>query len=543
MFLLPNGMFLKIRLFVFAVLVATCAHAQLPALQQLKDVIARREAIIKGKQQQIATLTRALQRAPQNNLQQRFKLAEAVYRAYQVFQFDSAYVYVQKMQQLSMQMQNQPLVQYSKCKLAYILLSAGLFKETLEEFKSINIKLLADSSKVEYYYLLNRFYFDMVDYNKDGFFAPRYKQLANQYLDSAIALSPRDNFNGIYLRGFKLFKNGQTAKAKQILGVLLQRGELNLHQKAIVAATICDLYPGNQARGTDSCMAMLALAAKCDALAPTTETTALFRLAEMLYKRGNTADAFAFLQIAQADADFYGARQRKVQISAILPVVAAAELRYTEREKQQFMVYTVGIALLSLVIVVFVAVLFTQLRALQAKEKIINDKNHQLERNNQLLLEGTRIKEEYIGQFFELFSGYILELERIKQSVNTRLALKKYNEIQTLIDHIDIKAERENLYATFDRVFLKIFPHFIEDFNALFKPEDQIWPKPGEVLNTDLRIFALIRMGVNDTATIANILEYTEKTIYVYKMRIRAKALVQGDKFDQQLMAIKAVDV
>ena len=98
------------------------------------------------------------------------------------------------------------------------------------------------------------------------------------------------------------------------------------------------------------------------------------------------------------------------------------------------------------------------------------------------------------------------------------------------------------MFNTFDQVFIKIFPNFVEEVNKLFIKENQIWPKENEVLTTDLRIFALMRMGITDTETIAKILEYSEKTIYVYKMRIKAKALIHGDEFDQRVMAIKAVD-
>ncbi len=108
---------------------------------------------------------------------------------------------------------------------------------------------------------------------------------------------------------------------------------------------------------------------------------------------------------------------------------------------------------------------------------------------------------------------------------------------------LDIKKERETLFYTFDHIFLKIFPNFISTFNSLFKKEDQIWPKDHEVLNTDLRIFALMRLGISDIETIANILEYSVNTIYVYKMRIKAKALVSSDQFDHKIMDIKAIEV
>lgn len=126
-------------------------------------------------------------------------------------------------------------------------------------------------------------------------------------------------------------------------------------------------------------------------------------------------------------------------------------------------------------------------------------------------------------------------------SVDTKLSIKKYDDIRLIINNINIKKEREVLYYSFDHIFLKIFPNFISVFNSQFDEKDQIWPHEHEVLNTDLRIFALIRMGINDNETIAKILEYSVNTIYVYKMRIKAKSK-NPDQFEQCIMDIKAVD-
>jgi len=164
-------------------------------------------------------------------------------------------------------------------------------------------------------------------------------------------------------------------------------------------------------------------------------------------------------------------------------------------------------------------------------------------RTNNKLIEDTHIKEEYIGYFFNVISGYILKLEKLKRNVERKITIKKYDDVLLSVNEINIKKERETLFYTFDHIFLKIFPNFISTFNSLFKKEDQIWPKDNEVLNTDLRIFALMRLGISDVETIANILEYSVNTIYVYKMRIKAKALVPSDEFDHRIMDIKAIEV
>jgi hypothetical protein len=288
---------------------------------------------------------------------------------------------------------------------------------------------------------------------------------------------------------------------------------------------------------------LLTVGAISDIRSSTKETLAIFKLGQQLYLDGNTKDAYIFIQQAMDDAQFYGARLRKIKIGAVLPIVAAQKIITTENEKNKFLIYLLSIAAIAILISLISFIVFVQLKRLKVKEKIIEDKNMQLEETNNKLLEDTHIKEEYIGYFFNVISGYILKLEKLKRNIERKVSIKKYDDILLSVNEINIKKERETLFYTFDHVFLKIFPNFINTFNSLLKKEDQIWPKDHEVLNTDLRIFALMRLGINDNETIANILEYSVNTIYVYKMRIKAKALVESDQFDHKIMAIKAVDV
>jgi hypothetical protein len=312
-----------------------------------------------------------------------------------------------------------------------------------------------------------------------------------------------------------------------------------MHLRAMITCSLGQIYIGSN-RQEDG-INLLIQSAIADIKSSTKETVALFTLAEQLYKNGNIKDAYNFIQLAKADADYYGARQRKIQIGAILPLVAAEELNHSEKEKQTILMYLLAITGLASLVILFLVMIYKQLGKLKHKEKIIEDKNIQLKDINYKLVEDAHIKEEYIGQFFKIISGYILKLEKLKMSVDTKLSIKKYDDIRLIINNINIKKEREILYHSFDHIFLKIFPNFISVFNSLFEEKDQIWPQEHEVLNTDLRIFALIRMGINDNETIAKILEYSVNTIYVYKMRIKAKS-INPDQFEQRIMDIKAVD-
>jgi len=491
------------------------------------------------KEQHILKLKQGLKNTSSQNLQAQFSFCAKLYDEYKSYQYDSAYIYAIKLQSISHSLNDEAKYDYSKIKIGFILLSSGMFKETFDNLRGINVRSLDDSVKIEYYSLMTRAYYDLGNYDNNKYYTVDYNTLANKYIDSAIAISKPGSYDNIYLTGYKKLKNGHIQDAVVDFINLLDHHKLTMHQVAIVTSTLGNIYDDtNNDKRTD----LLIQATIADIKTSTKETLALFWLAQLLHKQGDIKNAYMYLQAAMDDADFYGARQRKIQIGSLLPVVAAEKLNDSERAKTRFLIYLGIITTLALLVIVISIQLFKQLNKLKTKEKIIDDKNILLEKINQQLTEGTKIKEEYIGYFFDVISGYILQLEKLKRGIDMKLTIKKYDDVKIIIDKINIKKDRDNLFYTFDHVFIKIFPHFIADFNALFHKEDQIWPKEGEVLTTDLRIFALIRMGISDTETIAKILEYSEKTIYVYKMRMKAKAIVSGDQFDHDIMAIKSVD-
>ncbi|GAA4324625.1 DUF6377 domain-containing protein [Mucilaginibacter gynuensis] len=510
-------------------------------LDKLNTELSRKSEYDAQKEARIASLKMALHRSP-GSLTHQFDLCSKLYDEYKAYQYDSAYVYANKLSKLSLGLKDISKEYYSRVKVGFILLSSGMFKETFDSLKGINTALLDDSIKLEYYALMMRANFDLANYDNDNQYSPIYIAQANKYIDSAIAISAPGSYNNLYLNGYKKIKNNNPKGATADFQKLLNNYKLTTHQNAIVSSTLGNIYlKDKQLR--DKGIELLIQAVISDIQSSTKETLAIFWLAEIYYKNGDIKNAYNYIQQAMADADFYGARQRRVQISSILPMVAAEKLNYIEKEKTRFLIFLVSLIVLVLLVIVISVMLFKQLKNLKAKEKIIEETNAELEIINNKLVEDTHIKEEYIGYFFNVISGYILKLEKLKRSVDTKLAQKRYDHIQLIVDNIQIKKERDALFHTFDHIFIKIFPNFLVSFNNLFKKEDQIWPKNDEVLTTDLRIFALIRLGVTDTETISKILEYSEKTIYVYKMRLKAKSLFPAEEFDQRIMDIKAVDI
>lgn len=533
--------FLPVLLLVFFALPAFSTGRTDSLIAVLKTELAKKKQYDDQKEQRIANLKAELATINKTDYKSLYNICDKLYEEYNVYQYDSAYVYTRKLINISQRTNDNVKLNESKLKVAFLLLSSGMFKEAFESLAKINTAVLDDDYRLQYYSIKSRALSDLAEYNGDKFYAPFDQDEAVKYTDSAIALSKPNSFNQLYHEGNKEFISGNVQQPNVYYITLLQKYNLTEHQRAMVATGLSFFYnkPGQE----DQRVQLMAIGAINDIRSSTKETLAAFELGQELYKEGKLNDAYTFIQQAMQDADFYGARLRKIQVGALLPVVDRDRILVAENEKNRFLIYALLIGVLAVIISLVSFIVFVQLRRIKEKDKHIEEKNALLEKINNRLIEDTHIKEEYIGYFFNVISGYILKLEKLKRNIERKVATKKFEDILLSVNEINIKKERETLFYTFDHVFLKIFPNFISIFNSLLKKEDQIWPKDNEVLNTDLRIFALMRLGINDNETIANILEYSVNTIYVYKMRIKAKALVPSEQFDHRIMEIKAVEL
>jgi hypothetical protein len=237
-----------------------------------------------------------------------------------------------------------------------------------------------------------------------------------------------------------------------------------------------------------------------------------------------------------------------VQLSAILPLIEAEKVNRVEAEKKQLITYSIIITFLLLMVVALVFVVLRQVKKVKAAREIITAAhhkeqkiNHELSEANYKLSESNKIKEEYTGYFFNMNSEFFAKIEKFKKSLEQKIIYRKIDEIIAVVNNINLKKEKEELLKNFDRVFLKLFPHFVEKFNELFHEEHRLQLRDNELLNTDLRIFALIRMGIHDSEKIAQILEYSVNTINTYKTKIKNKSIVSNEEFEALIMQIKTV--
>jgi hypothetical protein len=321
-------------------------------LAELKAEIAKKDGYDKAKQARIHQLMQKRTQASPINYAAQYDLCLKLYDEYKSYQYDSAYVYVNKLKSLSINMNDMSRAYYSQIKLGFILLSSGMFKETFDCMRRVNPKLLNDSMKVEYYFIMYRCNSDLAKYNSDKYFSPDYLRASNAYIDSAIKLSKIGSVNRIYFSGLRHVGANDNYNGSQELGKLVGPGvPISMHLRAMITCSLGQTYINSNRR--DEGIAFLIHSAIADIKSSTKETVALFTLAEQLYKTGNIKDAYSFIQLAKADADFYGARQRKIQIGAILPLVAAEELNHTESEKNRILMYLLGHHRLASLVILF----------------------------------------------------------------------------------------------------------------------------------------------------------------------------------------------
>ena len=539
---------LKLLIFIICCqCLVAAAHAQSTTdslLTELNVVLANKQFYVNKKNDQINQLKRKLVTA--QTPKEKYTIYDSLYEQYKSFSYDSAYTYAKKLQGISGQLNNPRLVAPAKMKLAFILLSSGLFKETLEELNTTDLQLFDAGDKIAYYFLKARSYFDLADYDRSPDYSSIYNPRGIDCIDSALALCKPGSFNYLELEGLKNLRTGDTNIGMQTYTALLKFNRLAPHDFAVNACCLSYIY---ELRGSqEKSLELLIRAAISDIESATKETVAIYKLADILFKKGDIDHAYVYIKQAMDDATFYGALQRQVKISSILPIIEAQWISQIEHQKKLLYTYSFIITLLVIFVLVFAWIIFKQLKKLRVADEVIKAANITLQGNNKSLEElnrnlstANKIKNEYIGYYFNINSIYIERLESFQKSIDKKLTSKRYEDAQATVKNLNLENERQLLFHTFDKVFLRLFPDFIHKFNALFHEGEEIAVPEGQLLSTEHRIFALIRMGIHDNDRIAKLLGYSVNTIYSYKNRIKTKSFVANEEFEHRIMDIEAV--
>ena len=519
-------------------------------LDQLNAALLHKADYMRQRQDSIALLTRQFAAQPVGRA--KFELGRRVFGQYSSFKYDSAFAYALKLRQLGQQLRDPQLLELAQLSLAQIHLSAGMFTEAFELERALRPALLDSVGRQAYYFLQARSYSDLADYNNPvDYYRPAYTARAVAYLDTALHYCRPGTYDYLSLLGFRALKQYDLPRSRAAYSQLLALPSLSRHQFAIAASSLA--FVEERSGHPPLAINLLIEAAIADVETATTETIALFKLSAFCYQRGDLKNAYTFINYAREDAAFYNARLRQIQLSSIYSTIESQRLGIIERQRKSLTIYAFVFTMLLLFVAGLAVVLFRQLRKLQRADAIISAINQELQTNNQqlngfnqrlsglnqTLHETSRIKDEYVGYYLNASSEYIDKIERFKQALEKSLATKQYGGTQKLVDSLNIKRERSELFRGFDRVFLKLFPNYVVAFNELLRPEEQLLLADDQLLNTELRIFALIRLGIDDSERIGRILGYTVSTIYTYKTRVKKKSIYPSEEFEQRVRAIQ----
>ncbi len=336
---------------------------------------------------------------------------------------------------------------------------------------------------------------------------------------------------------------GEIARADSLNRILLRNHNQEEHRYAVLTylQSVIELEKGDE----DASLGWLIESAECDIVNAVKDYASLTVISQMLTEQ-DVDRAFRYLRIAQEDAIFYSARLRPWQISQFFLNI---ENRYMERYQavsKRTRAIAVLMSVISIALLAALYYLVSWSRRLSRTRKALLSSNQQLETSNNRLQalnreisEANEIKEEYIGLFLKILSENIDTMAAHDNIIRKKL---KQGRTEELLKELSITTraedELEAFYHTFDTTFLSLYPTFVEDFNALLREEEQIVLKKGELLNTELRIFALIRLGIEDSGRIANLLHYSVSTIYNYKVKMRNKARGDRGSFEKNVKTI-----
>ena len=571
----------RLLLFILITIFAKNSFAGTDSLMNLlSQTINDAHLYDKKQESRIQNLKQELYKKGNQNPQQLYAANAALYEEYKLFRYDSAYQYASRLYTIASHAANAEQLTDAKLKLSFILLSSGLFKETYDSLQTICINNIPDDLKAAYYTLYGRYYYDLATYDLDKHYSLDYDKKAGLYIDSALMYYKPASFEYNYYKGLRLYKEAKTDSAASFFEHLLARSNLSYRQLALTASTLSNIYL--QRGEKEAGMQLLVKAAIADIQSSNKETFAVFNLSELLYKEGDVKYASQFIEAAIENANEYGARQRKMQVSGILPLIEQERINAVEAQNRLLLQYGIVATLLLVSLITLIVIVRKQVKKLKAAKQIITsahhrqreinkmldetvkkleitnlqleaanhqfeDANHRLEEANSELAktnikleEANIIKEECVSYFFNIDSEFFSKLERLKTLLDKKLGEKKLDEVRFIVNNINLRQEKENLLQSFDKVFLRIYPNFVESFNSFFRPEDKVHLHGNDMLNSDLRIFALMRMGITDSDKIARILGYSVNTIYTYKTKIKNKSVFPKEEFEERLMSIKS---
>lgn len=500
-------------------------------LKELDAVIDRKDTYTLPKEKDLSELRIRLNHAKDDR--QKYELCNKLFTGYLHYQADSAWAYVERKQALLPSLNDPMLEQELVINRAEVMGVMGMYSWAEELLSQIKSATLTPELLGYYYRTVRANYGWFADYliNKD--LKEIYEHKAHIYRDS-IMLTTKPGTDHDIVAAEKLMVEGEVDEALEML-CRLSENNPDLRQQAFINYTLAEAY--NLKGEVDKQIYRLALTAIADLKFGTREYASLQKLAYLLYDKGDVDRAYKYLTCSMDDAVACNARLRFSEVTEFFPIVDKAYKLKEERGQAIRYGLLCFACFLSLALIVGVFWLYRWNKKLSLMRQNLSQANEQLRLVNHELAQTGKVKEAYIAHYLDQCVAYLDKLESYRRSLAKLAMASRIDDLFKAIKSEQfIKDERKEFYQNFDKSFLELFPNFITSFNELLMEDDRVYPKSHELLNTELRIFALIRLGITDSNAIAHFLGYSLATVYNYRSRMKHRAKGDMDTFEQEVM-------
>ncbi len=442
-------------------------------------------------------------------------------KEYETFICDSAIIYSKKAASIAEDTENMNWINDSKIQWARSEARAGMFTKSIEILNTIRRGELKKYQLVDYYRTYSDAYIYWLEY-QDHYDIGELVRKRETYQDSLLQVVETNSFEHAINYGTRYIEIKDFKNAERVLFAYFPKVKTDTKEYALITSILAYYYQQKGDREKE--MEYLALSAITDIKVPVKENLSLRTLAVLLFEDGDIWRANRYIKKSLDDANFYNARLRNIQTSKLLPIIDKAYQLDREAQQQKLRVLLIAVSILSVILLVAIIFVVLQMRKLsKAKQHIeeinsrlnelnvvLQDANKKQKQTNISLAEANHIKEQFISNFLDICTEYIEKLEAFKITVNRKIKSGQTADLLKLTSKTENSAqELKELYTNFDKAFLNIYPAFIEEFNNLLRTEERYAVSQDKSLNQELRVFALIKLGIKDTNKIATFLHYT----------------------------------
>lgn len=530
----PKRLFQLLKSLISLLLLVVPLHSQagtagrsFPSLADLDAVVQNSEAYDLPRLHRIDSCRALLDRSEISD-RERFFLMEEMRTLYDKYRTDSATVYASKALSIAEKIGDRSLIDRSRAGLAKEFGTSGLYAESLALLDKIDRRAMDEDSLAGIFYLYYFDYESLANQCLEPEMAKHFRRLSCMCRDSILLYRPEYTV----FQCDRLLAEGNYKAALELVLPVCEALSPSDPTMGSVALSVYDIYSalGMKEKGMD----YLVLSAMSDLLNSKKEYIALQELALLLYDEGDLARAQAYLTRSLNDAVFCKARLKVDNIAPLLSLVNESYIKAKRRDS--VIVISCLIALFPFVILLLVLVMF-----LKRQRRLLQKARDEQEKAMALVREASNIKNKYVTQMMlecvtriERLDDYRLSLNRMALRGETA-ALNEALKSTAVVEH-----EWTSFYSVFDKTFLSIFPTFVHDFNELLTPGARVTPASSQMLTPELRIYALVRLGIDSSERISSLLGYSRSTIYAYRSRTRLKALVP-EHFEENIMKIASI--